>query len=130
MEDPPSGWSIEEVTVVGPRRRIGDENFVFGSSPPPGLAAGRLPFTGEPFIVVGTGGGYLLFYTDFLTDSPREFVPKRVGNMGEREPIGNCMPNRSLFCSDFPSRSRLRNLATSSVKSMHSGSSESLARLR
>ena len=89
MKDLPDGWSVEKVTAVGPRRRIGDRNFMFGSSPPPGLAAGRLPFTGEPFIVVGTGGGYLLFYTDFLTDEPREFVPKRVGNLGEREPIGN-----------------------------------------
>ena len=89
MDSLPVGWSIEEITVVGPRRRIGDRHFVFGSSPPPGLAAGRLPVTREPFIAVGTGGGYLIFYTDFLTDAPRELTPKRVGNLGEREPIGN-----------------------------------------
>lgn len=89
MQDLPPGWGVDQITVVGPRRRIGDDNFRFGSSPPPGLAAGRLPATGEPFIVVGTGGGYLLFYTDFLTEAPKEFVPLRVGNLDEREPIGN-----------------------------------------
>ena len=82
---------------VGARRRLGDSHFVFGNSPPPGLAAGRLPETGEPFIAIGAGGGSLLFYTDFLSDHPKEFVPRRVGNLGERQAIGNWERTNNQF---------------------------------
>ena len=49
------GWRVEKIRVVEQGRRLGGDRFVFGEDPPPGLAAGRLPRSGEPFIVLHGG---------------------------------------------------------------------------
>ncbi len=98
-----TGWRSASVSIIDAPRPLAISTMRFGRRP--GICAFRRK--GRTWLLVGDEFGYLQLYRDVLSTSPRAVRAEKVGNIGDRSPLGTpatASPDTFIYPTLYPAR--------------------------